>query len=480
MINKEKIYEDIKKSTISTLTLFTIALLLLLQCSYFIQFTIPSLIDQQSQSYTSPNHLAPPVNTMIINEDGSNLGSRNAVINNTTISALSNSLVVTYIPAANPTLVPYNPTTPDTTILSQATNSNVKLYKEPANTATLSQSFSEITPDSAADVISSQPTLDSYWLHTNGSRIEFANGTQIILRGVVIEDPMLIKLDSYGEHHWGEQDFIELEQWHANVVHLVVHPDLYEQYPDYTEAYIDPVVNWSVAHGMYVMIDWMGHGNIITGKVNMNSVSKYYPFSNVRSIYDPNLTWSYRFFDDVAERYKDNPFVFYSVFNEPEYITWDEWRPQAEGLTDEIRLHNPRALVVVPGVANGYDLSGVARNPVNRPNIVYNTHPYVDRTGQTHGTWDSDFGYLTDKYPVIAGEWGFIENYPKSICANATLEGYGIPITSYMRQHNMSWTAFAFSKSWLPMLENEPGYQPTKFGQLVKDELQKDYESRIL
>lgn len=319
----------------------------------------------------------------------------------------------------------------------------------------------------------SAQTIDreSLWLHTNGTRIEYTNGTQIILRGMVIEDPLLIKTDAYGFSHWGVRDFAEMNQWNSNVVHVPVHPDLYKQNPNYTLDYLDPVVNWSIANGMYVMIDWMAHGNILTGRVNNNSFVNHSPWSG-GSIYDPNPKLARSFLADVSERYKDNPYVLYSIFNEPEYISWNEWGPEAENLTDVVRAHNPRSLVFVPGVYSGYDISGAKYYPVNRTNIVYVTHPYVDRARETHGTWDSDFGDVAYIYPVMAGEWGYIPG--SSIqSVNATTEDYGLPLVKYMDQHNMSWTAFAFSKSWLPMLNanNKTGYEPTEFGALVKTSL---------
>ena len=52
----------------------------------------------------------------------------------------------------------------------------------------------------------------------------------------------------------------------------------------------------------------------------------------------------------LVERYRDKPWVLYGTFNEPAYISWDEWRPVAEQLVDVIQETHPEAVVFVSGV----------------------------------------------------------------------------------------------------------------------------------
>lgn len=312
----------------------------------------------------------------------------------------------------------------------------------------------------AAPVVNPLP-----WLHVQGNRIVDENGTPVILRGVVIED-------QYHAHWVGEQwgypieepDVVELAQsWHVNVIRVPILPDLWQSYPSDVEGLLDHIVEWGNKYGIYILLDWHAIGNPITGQVYPSEDSGMPPFHG--NPFNTNMSLATNFWHSVAERYKNDSWVIYDIFNEPSYITWKDWRPVAEQLVDVVRSHNPRALILVSGVLWAYDLRDIKQNPVQRQDIVYEVHVYPLAIGS--GPWDEYFGYLADYYPVFAGEWGFQPGDPG---LNATAESYGKPLLTYMAQKDISWTAFCWSPYWAPVMLDSR-YVPTEFGQLVKEAL---------
>lgn len=302
---------------------------------------------------------------------------------------------------------------------------------------------------------------DLPWLHTEENKLVDENGKAIILRGVAIEDP------GYGlGRGLNERDFVELTQnWKVNVIRIPVHPDLWEQNPSYTTDYLDKIILFGKKYGMYILLGWHAHGNPITGEVE--HVEYQYPYKG--NPYNPDFDLAVQFWEKISERYKNNPGVMYSIFNEPAYMSWDEWGPVAEQLIDIIRARNPNSLILVSGVEWGYDLREVGKNPIGRNNILYEVHPYPGQANQ-HGPWDEYFGYLAEKYPVFVGEWGFD---PNSLNENlkAGSENYGEILLDYMRERRMSWTAWVWSPEWEPSMLKNWDYDTTEFGNFIKNAL---------
>jgi hypothetical protein len=159
----------------------------------------------------------------------------------------------------------------------------------------------------------------------------------------------------------------------------------------------------------------------------------------------------------------------YSIFNEPSYISWSDWRPVAEQLIDVVRSNDPRALILVPGVRVAYDLTGVPSDPILRDNLVYEVHLHPGLPSWA-GSWNDNLGFLSNNYPIIAGEWGFS---PGSSYAdtNASIDNYGRPLLDYDNEKGISWIAYIWSCTWTPNILQAWNYQPTQFGQFVKDTL---------
>lgn len=309
------------------------------------------------------------------------------------------------------------------------------------------------------------------WLHVEGNRIVDETGSPIILRGVVIEDPYTYKYDRTELRHstWMDADFGQISQnWHANAVEVMVVPDFYHfgivNFENYSTQILDPVVDAGRRYGVYIIISWHAHGNPINGTSPPDNMTGKAPYHGVPS--DPDLNLAKQFWNDVAERYKNDPWVLYSIFNEPSHISWSDWRPVAEQLIDVVRSHNSKALIFVSGIDAAYDLRGVRSDPVQRQNVVYEAHIYPGNL-IWYGSWENYFGFLSSNYPIFAGEWGFTPGSP-NIALNATVSDFGKPLLDYFNRKGLSWAAYIWSTSWPPNILQDWNYQPTQFGQFVK------------
>lgn len=313
------------------------------------------------------------------------------------------------------------------------------------------------------------------WLHTEGEQIVFENGTPIRLRGVSMYEPYhQFVYSGLWNNTTAYDDCRELsENWHANVVRIPVTPETwYEDEANYKWV-LDAMVKAASDNNMYVIIDWHAGGNPVTGQPMQYSDLPWYPNHNP---WDPRLENATKFWNYAAERYKDNPRVIYSIFSEPgSGITWSEWRPAAETLVDTIRKHNSKSLILVSGVSYAYDLSAVPDDPVDYPNIVYETHIYP-ASSSTWGSWDKTHAGLHGKYPIFVTEWAFSPELNKSNNMYATVEDYGIPLVYYMEAHGYSWTAWSWSP-WIgqpSMIDSyKPGdYSLTDYGNFVYHAIQ--------
>ena len=175
--------------------------------------------------------------------------------------------------------------------------------------------------------------------------------------------------------------------------------------------------------------------------------------------YNPDLELALTFLAETAARYRDRPWVLYSVFNEPAFISWSDWRPLAERLVDAVRDQHPGALVLVSGVHWASELDGALADPVRREGVVYEIHPYP-WVGES---WKRVVTELSMTHPVFLGEWGFGDEHP------ASERNYGEALVGYCEEMGLGWTAWIWDHSWTPsMFTSRSRARLTPFGALVK------------
>ena len=303
-------------------------------------------------------------------------------------------------------------------------------------------------------------------VRVEGNKFIGPDGNEFIFRGLCFSDPVKLLRDG----QWNEPYFAEAADWGANVVRFAVHPaNLNSLGWDETFEAIDRGVEWAKKYGLYVILDWHSIGNL---------KDELY----TSPMYDTTREETFRFWRTAASRYKDEPAVaLYEIFNEPTVTaenvgscTWREWKQLQEQIIDTVRTYNPDAVCLCAGFNWAYDLTPVATEPIDRPNIAYVSHPYpMKRSEPWEEQWEQDFGFVADTYPVICTEIGFcLEDEPGAHIPVISTEAYGTHITEYLEKKGISFTVWCFDPHWGPMLIKDWDFTPTTQGLFFKDYLQ--------
>lgn len=324
--------------------------------------------------------------------------------------------------------------------------------------------------------------LSSMRLHTKGNRVLDTAGKPIQLYGVNIAS---LEWKNDGDHV-EESVHRAISDWKVNLIRLPLAQDRwFGKVPDQTDggaayrALVDKLVDICAAAQVYLDLDlhwsdcgiWVNEGGRL-GQHNMPDAH------------------SVDFWRDLATRYRNQPNVVFGLYNEPHDVSFAVWRDggritdvparqnpdqtavtyEAAGLQqlhDTVRATGATNLVSISGLDWGYDLSGVLRgHAIKGANLVYETHPYPNKKN-----WDWNFGNASWKYPVYVGEWGFGERD-----AN-TLE-YASRLMRYVQKHKLSWTAWDLHTAAGPTLIKNWRYEPTVFGEFVKEQLALAAEAR--
>ncbi len=303
-------------------------------------------------------------------------------------------------------------------------------------------------------------------LVTVSSNQFMANGKPVVFRGLDASDPDKLSKDG----HWNRGYFEEVKNWGANIIRFPVHPEAWRSRGK--EAYLkllDDGVKWATEVGLYVIIDWHSIGNLRTEMYQA-------PY------YETTRKETYEFWRTMAAHFKGNTTVaFFELFNEPTVIsgqlgvcTWQDWKAMNEEMILIIRAHGTKAIPLVAGFNWAYDLTPVAKDPINAEGIAYVSHPYpMKREKPWEEKWTADWGFVAKKYPVILTEIGFCGAGEKGAHVPVISdESYGDAITNYCKQNGISYTVWVFDPQWAPMLISDWQFTPTRQGRYFKKALQ--------
>ncbi len=300
----------------------------------------------------------------------------------------------------------------------------------------------------------------------SGNKILDDKGSEFVFRGVNILDPADMDLN-YNKVN--DDYFSNIAAWKAKIIRIPIHPAYYKYYGSAKYlALLDRVLDLAAKYKLYAIIDFHSIG-FPPSTTYMDLEPAGMPFSG--SIYAYTDQELMSFWSDIAGHYQfDSRVAFYEIFNEPtaesgatDSKSWQDWKIKSESIIDEIRAVDSDCKVIVGGINYAYDLEFAALNPVNRPNIVYATHPYPNESL----SWDAAFGNLKSNYPIFATEFGFDPGAAPGIHYKADSQ-YGNDIINYLEAKKISWTVWNFSPIYDPKLLSDWNYNPTSSGLLFK------------
>jgi aryl-phospho-beta-D-glucosidase BglC (GH1 family) len=198
--------------------------------------------------------------------------------------------------------------------------------------------------------------------------------------------------------------------------------------------------------------------------------------------YETTLKETYEFWRTMSTHYRGNNTVaFFEIFNEPTVMegklgtcSWEDWKTIMEEAIVIIRANGSEAIPLVAGFNWAYDLTPIAENPIEAEGIAYVSHPYPQkREKDWEENWNTDWGFVAEKYPVILTEIGFSLAEEKGAHVPVISdESYGKAITEYADRRGISYVAWVFDPQWAPMLFSDWNYTPTTQGKFFKSVLQ--------
>jgi hypothetical protein len=272
-------------------------------------------------------------------------------------------------------------------------------------------------------------------------------GTAILKQGQPFL-PYGVTISGLTRYDWRVQLSSDLAQiaatagyWHGNTVRIQVFPTwMVDNVPGYLAA-VEQEVSAGRSGGLVVVI------------------SAQYK----KTLQAPDASTA-AFWRAIAPRYREDPGVWFDLYNEPKEDSWSTWRNGSgsvvgmQTLLDDVRAVAPDNLVLAEGLP--HTLDGVTGDLLSGHNVVYEIHPYFFRRDYiTPGAWNLDFGDLSGRIPVLIGEWGEWEAASGKCETDApTL----VPqFLSYVRAHHIGLIAYALQPGL--MIRGNNLEDPTNF-----------------
>ncbi|RZJ13262.1 MAG: glycoside hydrolase family 5 protein [Rubrivivax sp.] len=304
-----------------------------------------------------------------------------------------------------------------------------------------------------------------------GNRLVDESGRTVVFRGVNIGDPD--KLARQGK--WSKAHFAAAKSFGSNIVRLPVHPIAWRSRgsDDYLKL-IDQAVVWANELDLYLIVDWHSMGNI--------TKELYFHPMYVTSKQETREFWR-----TIAARYAGLATIaVYELFNEPTIaggrlgeVDWQEWKAFNEELISMIYAHDRHVIPLVAGFNWAYDLSQVAQHPIAREGVAYAIHPYPQKSpGPYPDTWEAKWGYLADRFPLMATEIGWMRADEPGAHRPVIDDGsYGPLITDYFAKKGISYTVWCFDPDWPPQMISDWSYTPTGQGRFFRDVMVKQAQA---
>lgn len=316
-----------------------------------------------------------------------------------------------------------------------------------------------------ADVHAQKTPMET--ISVDGKHFVTASGDVIVFDGVNIRDPHGLEKDGL----WKKSHIQEAKNWGADLVRLPVHPAAWrERGTENYLALLDQAVAWAKEIDLYLIIDWHSIGNLHQEK-----------FQNPG--YITSVGETYAFWSLISEHFAGEPVIaMYELYNEPTVsgerfgeLSWTKWKEMNTEMIDLIRRNDPETVILVAGFNWAYDLTPVKNDPIERPNIAYVSHPYPEKRDQPwEPKWQEDWGFVSEKYPVILTEIGFALPHEKGV--HIPVHGdetYGNALVDFCSERGISWVAWCFDNRWSPLMYTG-NYQPTRQGAFFKKAMKKN------
>lgn len=323
--------------------------------------------------------------------------------------------------------------------------------------AVLSLNTTSQTIQSYGEILSLPPPIPNPQLRVNGLYLADGLGNQVKLKGVIADWNERVKkygttqLANSPEESWfTESDVVRIKEAGGNCIeiHQLNLPELMPTRNVPNEAYfatwIDKYVAWCSQNGVYCILDinsigarwdweialtypnwlWQGIYSQPTTQTQYDDILKdFFDLSVTKQ--DVNRQAFINLWTYIANRYKDDPYVMFSIINEPFIGTYymhsdvatylgQSYSNYMTIIIDAIRSTGAQQIVIVnkPYLWNIPWSLTVER--IDRSNIVWEDHVYVEGGSNNLNNWFKvEIDKAVQKFvtgfqqPLFIGEYGF-------------------------------------------------------------------------
>ena len=296
-------------------------------------------------------------------------------------------------------------------------------------------------------------------LKVKRNKIVDSNGNEVVLRGININSPDILK---YEEHHDFLEDIKNIKKLGANAIRVPICPAYFQYKSDYCEDILDPIVELCKKLKLYCLLDYHGQGNPIKGltrepKMLINGFKKY------DAEYGAMKKAAYI----LAKRYGNQDHVLFepisAYFLE---ITQKEYQTISKELAQIIREHSDN-IIIISAVGWPQTLEFALNYKVNILNVAFGTMIYSGTTNELRKI----IAKVKEHYPIVVTECGYENINPKDVILAGTID-YAISLKSFLEEKKLSFFAWCYHPTRHPVIIRS--WDPkdlSEWGKFVKEEM---------
>jgi len=296
-------------------------------------------------------------------------------------------------------------------------------------------------------------------LKVEGNKIVNEEGEEVILKGVNINSPGILK---YEENHDFLQDIKEIKKLGANAIRVPICPAYFQSVENYCEEILDPIVNLCNELELYCILDNHSQGNPIKGltrepKILINNYKKY----------DANYDYVKNITEELVKKYgKEEHVIFEPISAFFLEVTKEEWISVSNKLSNLIRNYSAN-LIMISSEGWPQNLEFALGHKPNTKNIAYGIMIYPGTTKEIKDVVIE----INKKYPIIITECGYENINPKEDVL-AGDKKYATEFTKFIFEHKLSWFAWCYHPTRQPVLIRSWNPEDlSEWGEFVKYEL---------
>lgn len=296
-------------------------------------------------------------------------------------------------------------------------------------------------------------------LKVKGNQIIDFSGKEIILKGININSPGILK---YEENHDFLRDIREIKKLGANAIRVPICPAYFLSTENYCEEILTPIVELTKELDLYCILDWHGQGNPVKGLVREPKM-----IINGYKKYDADPENVKKSIEILVKRYGKEEHVLFeplsAYFLE---VTREDWLIFSTELLEIIRKYSNN-IVSISAVDWPQTLEFALDYVSKFENIAFGIMVYPGTTDKIKKI----ILKVKKNFPVIITECGYEEINPKEEVLAGTKD-YAVALKPFLEENKLSFFAWVYDPKRQPVVLRSWNQDDlSEWGKFLKEEL---------